>query len=189
MAEPFRIRALGPDEIRALYAGRLKEDFPPDELKSLAAIERLYAQGRYACYAADGAGIPAYAFFVKLGSRALVDYFAVRRDLRGQGVGSRFLQALVGGPLRGMDVVLLEADDPDAAPDADELDVRERRLRFYLRNGLVDTGVVAEVFGVAFRILALPVGDVPVAADARRAYAELYRAILPRKTYDAEVRL
>lgn len=184
------IRVLTLPQLRELYAQRMVEDFPPDELKKLDAIERAVGEGKYVCYGFfDGEAILAYACFVRLEASALVDYYAVRRDVRGRGVGSRFIRALIDGPLRGFDCVLLEVDDPDAAPDARELAVRRRRLRFYEKNGLVDTGARATVFHVDFRILALPVGEMPDTAEAERVYAALYRSILPEHVYRRMVRI
>lgn len=179
------VRTLDAGQIRALYAQRLKRDFPPDELKPLSRIERALARGEYICYGAfDGGAILAYAFFVLMGRKALFDYFAVDEALRDRGIGSRFLRALIGGPLSGMDCVLLEVDDPGAAPTSEERQVRERRLAFYLNNGLEDTHARATVYGVDYVILSLPVGPAPDPEQARRVYADLYRAILPPRFYD-----
>ena len=94
----FRVAPLPADRVRQLYTERLREDFPPDELKPLSAIEEMLCRGRYVCYgAADGDEILAYAFFVKNGKNALADYFAVRRDLRDRGIGSRFIGELIAG--------------------------------------------------------------------------------------------
>ena len=117
----FNIETLSVEQIRILYEERLRADFPPDELKPLAMIERGFRYGTYICLGAVDAGgeILAYAFFVLLKGAnercALVDYYAVRQDLRDTGIGSRFLRAMIEGKLREMDCVLLEVDDPDDA--------------------------------------------------------------------------
>ena len=188
----FTMNSLTLPQVRAIYAGRMREDFPPDEIKPLSAIERAMARGRYVCWGAmAGEEILAYAFFVKSGEGkrqfALFDYFAVKKEARCAGIGSAFLQELISGPLRGMDWVLLEVDDPACAPDAEEKEIRNRRLRFYQRNGLKDTSVITMAFGVQFRILALPVGPCPSPDDTRRMYAALYHAVLPPKIYEKEV--
>ena len=188
----FTVEELTLAQLRALYFGRMREDFPPDEIKPLSAIERAFARGEYVCFGAmDGEDSLAYAFFIKLGEGesgfALFDDFAVKKEARCTGVGSAFLQALMAGPLKSMAAVLLEVDDPACAWDEEERDIRNRRLRFYLRNGLQDTSVTAVVFGVQFRILALPVGPCPSPDDARRMYADLYHAVLPPKIYESQV--
>ena len=179
------VRELSLDQIRKLYSERLKRDFPPDEIKPLARIERALARGEYICYGAmDGETILAYAFFVVAGRRALFDYYAVAEELRDRGIGSRFIRELMDGPLSQMDCVLLEVDDPDCGQGDEEVALRNRRLAFYLRNGLTDTGVRTKVYGVGFRILSLPVGHKPSFNEAREVYAELYHTILPPKLYE-----
>ena len=189
----FDVCALSLPQIRDLYAHRLVEDFPPDELKKLEIIERSLARGEYACYGATaGEEILAYAFFVRLdreGGSALLDYYAARSDLRGRGVGSAFLRALVAGPLRGLSCALLEVEDPDLAHDPGERALRDRRLRFYQRNGVADTSVRSVVFDVGYRVLALPVGPVPPRGEAGRLYGALYRAVLPRRLYESKVKI
>ena len=188
----FTVEELTLDQLRALYAGRMREDFPPEEIKPLSAIERAWGRGEYVCFGAmAGEEILAYAFFIRLRREekeiALFDYFAVEQEARCSGIGSAFLQALISGFLRRMDAVLLEVDDPACAGDAAERTIRDRRLSFYLRNGLVDTSVTAVVYGVQFRILALPVGPCPAPDAARRMYAAMYRAVMPPKVFAREV--
>ena len=166
----------------------MREDFLPAEIKPLSAIERAWNRGKYVCWGAmAGEDILSYAFFIKLQGIALFDYFAVKKEARGTGVGSAFLQALMAGKLSGMDAVLLEVDDPACAADEAERNIRDRRLAFYLRNGLADTAVTAVVYGVQFRILALPVGPCPSPDDTRRMYAALYRAVMPPKIFESKV--
>jgi len=178
----MQIRELTLEQMRGLYARRLTEDFPPDELKPIALLERAMARNEYVCYGAEEDGaILAYAFFVVRGRHALVDYYAVCAGLRDRGIGSRFLQGLIAGPLAGIDCALLEVEDPDcAAGDGEQM---RRRIAFYLKNGLTDTGARAAVQGVPLRILALPVGGACAPEEALRVYAELYRAILPPELY------
>ena len=181
----LRIQELSLNQIRKLYLERLKRDFPPDEIKPLSRIERALARGEYVCYGAmDGEAILAYAFFVVTGKRALFDYFAVAEELRDRGIGSRFIRELMDGLLSQMDCVLLEVDDPDHGQGQEEVALRNRRLAFYLRNGLTDTGVRTKVYGVDFRILSLPVGRMPSVDETRTVYVELYHTILPPKLYE-----
>ncbi|MBR3268350.1 MAG: GNAT family N-acetyltransferase [Oscillospiraceae bacterium] len=63
-------------------------------------------------------------------------YFAVQKELRGQGLGSTALQALLSRYPDCQTVVEYEA--PDKAGDAN--DIRQRRKQFYLRNGFRQTG-------------------------------------------------
>ena len=213
----FSVQTLSLSQIRAIYRERMRDDFPPDELKPLVTIERALARNEYVCYgAAEGEDVLAYAYFVKLkedgqqaallaaanaridtqkasfdgygpAPYALFDYFAVRRELRGREVGSWFLQALIAGPLRGMECVLLEVDDPACASTPEEAEKRTRRLAFYLRNGLKDANVKTTVYGVQYKILTLPVGRQVSREEVKRRYAALYRSILPERLFEAHV--
>lgn len=186
--ESFGIRRLTMDEVRTIYKERFVLDFPKNEQKTLALIERALNEDRYVCYGAKaGKETQAYAFFALCGRWALFDYYAVRSDLRCRGLGSRFLQALIKGPLTAFDCVLLEVDDPAYAPDARENERRLRRLRFYLKNGLRDTGATAVVWHVEFRILSLPGKRLPSAEETAGIYASLYRSILPERIYSRMV--
>ena len=190
MVDAFAIRMLTRPQVQEVYARRLTEDFALDEQKPLHLIERALDRGTYACYGCFiGERMAAYAFFAMLGKAVLVDYFSVEKSLRDQGLGSRFLQALIGGPLSELDCALLEVDDPDFAPDPDEQELRRRRLRFYLNNGLKDACVQATVFHVKYRILVLPVGRVPVGEDALNTYLSIYRAMPPEKVFAEKMQI
>ena len=190
--DAFTVVTLSLPQIRAVYRERMTRDFPPDELKPLAMIEKALARDEYVCYGAvNGGGILAYAYFVMLKENgkpyALFDYYAVRQDIRGQGVGSQFIQALIAGPLREMDCVLLEVDDPVCAQTQEEAEIRNRRLAFYLRNGLMDADVKATVYGVQFKIMTLPVGSALSREEVRQKFAALYRSLLPARLFQEKV--
>lgn len=182
--QAFHIETLSPEQVRAVYPVLLAPAFPENELKPLSMIEQALKRGEYLCFGAmDGDRTLAVAFFVRIGDGGdtlmLLDYLAVSPGLRCRGIGGRFLQTLIDGPLRGIGTVLLEVDEPAAAESPEDLEIRRRRLDFYLRNGLKDSGVLAEVYGATYRILTLPTGEAPCPDAVRRMYDRLYRAILP----------
>ncbi len=188
--DPFTVEPLTLKQIRQLYAERLIKDFPSDEIRRLTNLERSYQRGEYLCFGAMSNGsILAYAFFVKLGENdcALLDYFAVAPEHRDHGLGGAFLRKLMAGPLRGLQGALLEIEDPSKAESEAERSLRERRMQFYLRNGMVSTGVRSKAFGVDFLLLSMPVGSSPSPDDVRRMYARLYHAILSADVYAMQV--
>ena len=190
MIDQLKVRELQVDEIKSLYNERLTRDFPPDELKPLTMIMSALERNAYICYGALlGESILAYAFFVKCGNDALIDYYAVREDVRDAGIGSRFIQKLISGLLQGMNCVLLEIEDPNWSQDVRERDIRVRRLSFYTRNGLIETGVKSNVWGVPFCILELPLGERHSAAQIRMVYGEIYRVLMSEKVYNERVRI
>lgn len=75
-------------------------------------------------------------------------YFAVRADLRSQGIGSAAIQELFRQHPECQTIVEYESPDFD---DADR-DLRLRRKHFYLRNGFYETGWNTCYDGMEFEI-------------------------------------
>ena len=94
-AEDTMLKELSREEMRRLYDERMQEDFPPAELKPWKRIEEMLSGGIYFAYGfCEEERITAYAFFVVQGASVLLDYYAVSREARGRGIGSRFLRLL-----------------------------------------------------------------------------------------------
>lgn len=89
----LHIKKLNLDEIREIYSAYMHEAFPPSELRPFASMEMLYNKNCYPCYGFydETDSLCAYAYFscTENGKYALLDYFAVRKDLRGTGIGSK----------------------------------------------------------------------------------------------------
>ena len=131
--------------IRLLY----RRAFPRYERKPFQIIRRMHKEGRTDVWLAEKDGhFAGLATTINGSDVILLDYFAVTKGLRGQGVGSAFLQSLLGKYAgRGL-FVEIEAADRD-----DPTDEKRRRKTFYLRNGLTDMNVVAILFGVRMELL------------------------------------
>ena len=187
----MEIRTLSDAELAEVYRERMIFDFPRDERKPLHMIRSALRRGQYQCLGLfDGEKIAAYAFFVVLQAGAvqqiLLDYFAVDAARRGRGIGSQFLQMLQS---RFCGVLLIEVEDPVSAQDASERQIRLRRKQFYLRNGCAETAVSADVFGVRYLLLEMPVPELHPAETIRQTYASLYRSFLPAAIYAAQIRI
>lgn len=182
-----------PDRIAHIYNTYMKRDFPRNELKPLAAIRRMWNEGRYDCYQmTDARGLIGYAFFVKLaeGGRLwyLVDYLAVAEAYRGQGCGSALLKHL-SGLITDADCITLEVEDPEQAQDEEAAAAMRRRLQFYLDNGYRETDVAAQVFGVHYLVLEAPGGRAHSADEIREIYGSLYKSMLPPVMYQAFIKI
>ena len=166
-------------QVEALYRTRLKKDFVRNELKPLISMRRSWEKNAYDCYGLyDGEEILGYAFFVRLGHSALLDYLAIAEEHRSEGLGTVFLRQL-RSCLRDADCVLVEVEDPEKAADGETRLQRERRRQFYLRGGWRETGLCSVLFGADYRILEIPGGKEHSAEQLRRVYTELYRSCLP----------
>jgi hypothetical protein len=141
-----------------VYNKRMKYDFHANELKPLDYILNITEKGLYLPMAAlpDNADqndfeicdIIAYCFFVKTDENLfLLDYFAVRADLRGTGKGSEIIKHFSKYNFMG------EVEDPDYASDEADKQNRQRRMSFYIRNNLKPTGVKCRLFGSDYVIM------------------------------------
>lgn len=139
------IRLLSPEKAKTIYRRDIARDFPPDERKPWASIERLMRADRYVCLGFyEAAGLRGYGFFATLpaengGLHYLLDYFAILPAYRKQGLGAAFLPAMLAR-LPDAASVIGEAENPACAANEADRALRERRIRFYLRCGVRDTG-------------------------------------------------
>ncbi|MCC8075121.1 MAG: GNAT family N-acetyltransferase [Clostridiales bacterium] len=179
------LKRLEPDELRIVYKEHIREDFPRGERRPLFAMEKMRKAGRYDCYGyyRDDKLI-AYACYIlpQSGSYALLDYFAVVPELRGQGIGGEFLRSLKG-TVSAKSGVFIEAESPDSAKSEDERQIRERRIRFYLSNGAKRTNSRCLLFGVDYNILLISTDGVPNTqekTEQHHAVEELYRELYGR---------
>ena len=176
-----------PEEVRDFYNTDMKEAFPPAELKPLAAIEKMWADGwykPYCLYDDDGSG-PIGCAFLWLGHDgwALLDYLCVSAGWRNDGFGAEILRLLPR--VEPGTVIFGEAEAPIHAPDPA---MAERRLGFYKRCGLRIAGYDTELFGVHYKTLYL--ADREVEDDALLAEHQfVYRNTFTHEKYAKYVRI
>lgn len=143
------IKKLDAQTLKDLYEREMKDTFPRAELKPLKAMLRMQADGHYDAlgyYDDETGALLAYACTCTAGTPVLMDYLAVVASHRGEGLGSRFLSAI----MEAKDLypaIMLEIEAVDDALDDDDRATRERRQRFYERLGFVRTCTEAHVFG------------------------------------------
>lgn len=185
----LNLKVMGEAEITALYETSLKRDFPPSELKSLAAILNMLRKDSYDVLGAyESHELVAYALMYrpKEGRIVLLDYLAVVPERRNGGIGSLFLRQLRDYYKKTADVLMIECERPKSAPD--EMEAR-KRIRFYTQAGAVLTSVRIYLFGVEYSIMALPCSEVLHERDWAEQMLGLYREMLPRAMYEQNVRL
>ena len=170
-------REMTPEQGEAFYETHLRRDFPASELKSWAVMRQAYSRGKYDLLAAyEGDRLVGYSWqYVPRQGAILVDYLAIVPELRGRGYGTALLQALEAYYRPADRRLILESEYPGEAPDTA---LAQRRLDFYYRAGLVDSGVQTRLFGVRFCILTFGEMENP-----RRAIEEIYRDMLEGELY------
>lgn len=212
--ETIFIRRLAAEEILRIYTEHSIRHFPADELKPVSSIERMLTEGIYRGYgifhhdknnaavsgkadeaavcpttSSDGA-LLCYALFTVLPKQRniLLDYFAVMEDFRNLGIGSLFLKHFTS-TVTDYDGILIEVENPDYAEDEADLAIRRKRIGFYERNGIIHTGITAEIFSARYCLLFLPVLSTPSLDTIYSDFNEIYRHMVSPEGYQEHVRI
>lgn len=153
-------------KIKKLY----RTAFPWIERKPFSMILRQRDKGEaelFAIESNDGLFL-GLAFTVTNGDLVMLDYFAIYPKARGKGVGSRALQMLKSRYADRRFILEIES----VSEPCRNLEARQKRRDFYLRNGMTPAGYTARVFFTELEVLTA--GE-PVSFEE---YRELYRSHL-----------
>lgn len=152
-------------ELKNLY----RISFPKEERKPFWLIRARVKQGvmEVLSVVQDGhfAGLVITVLYRDL---LLVDYLAIRPELRGKGIGSWVLAEILRQYPEKRIFLEIEMPMEGAENQAERL----QRKRFYLQNGLVETGVRVLLFGTYMELLSF---GCRVEAEE---YLGLYRAFV-----------
>lgn len=182
-----------PEEARAVYIGRGHHDFPSNELKPFSMIEKLMNSGCYECcgfYEKENDELCAYAFMMADTdtNMLLLDYFAVCEEVRERGYGSIVIELLKEDYTK-WDGMIFEVEDDDTADTEEEKKIRQRRIAFYERNGVVMTKQKSSAFGVDFKLMSLGLGREIKEDNVGYLLSAIYRKMLPEKLFREQFRL
>ncbi len=131
--------------VRRLY-GRA---FPASEKKPFWLIRKKCRDGLAEMLVIENGDFAGLAITALYGDYVLLDYFAVHDKKRGSGIGSEAIKLLCDR--YGGKKFFLEIESTKIP--SDNMKQRESRKRFYLRNGLVETGMEISLFGVRMEVL------------------------------------
>ena len=124
--------------------------FPAAERKPWLAILKMYRNGRMDiwCVRKNGS-FAGLAITINSADVILLDYFAIEKKQRGQGIGTQALKAILAryaGKGFFLEIESTLEESPDRA-------MRLRRKKFYLSCGLEEMHTTAFLFGVKMELL------------------------------------
>lgn len=122
--------------------------FPEEEREPLDQLKNPHLQGDFRAFFLNGE-FCGLAYMLMDEINCYLFYLAVEDAMRGKGVGSEILKEIV--KLHPRHRIVLEMETLD--PKADNYAERQRRDRFYRRNGLKHTSVIIEQCKVPYLIL------------------------------------
>jgi GNAT superfamily N-acetyltransferase len=187
------IRPMMEEELPEVYA-RVARDFPPIEYPPLHKMRGHVARRAVEGYLCQREGRPAaYALVLRAEGlkRAMLFLYAVEPALRGLGVGSEFLGALLE-KYQACDGLYAEVEKAELAPDGAARSACLRRIAFYRRLGFAPVeGLHYSIYGVEMHLFYRPLAkkEVPDAAAAVRDATALYEGILrPEERFNLDAR-
>lgn len=135
------------ERLRRLY----EQEFPKSEKKPFALMLKKRDEGSMELMTVEDETGEFLGLVIMIlhGRIALLDYFAISPGARGNGTGTKVLEALKTR-YEGKRL-LLEIEDPDEP--ADNTAERLRRQEFYLRNGMQIMDYKVWLFGVKLLVL------------------------------------
>ncbi len=149
----MELRLLNNEEVSVIYNDYMLKDFPREELKSLKKIIRLTDEKKYFSYGVyEDNCLVGYALFMTYENIILLDYFAIIKEKRGNGAGSKVINLLSDYFKDKYDVFILESENPKFSKNESDKNIREKRIKFYEKNGLIKTDIKSKVYGVDFVI-------------------------------------
>ena len=146
MIEITRTKAWELPGIFALYRGA----FPSSERKPFSIIvKRSRTEGVDLWTIRAGGRFAGFAATVNGPEIVLLDYFAVKKSLRGRGIGAAALKNLMAHYRDRGFFVEIESTFEDAG----NLLQRKKRKKFYVNCGMLPMGTEVDVFGVRMELL------------------------------------
>lgn len=159
MTGELTVKRLAEDALTEIYNTYMKRDFPASELKPLSHILRSVEAGfGFTLGIYEDGELAGYAVFILCEETrcALLDYFAILEDRRGQGMGHRafsLLETYFEENLPEVQGLYIESERVSAAENEEQRLTRQRRIAFYLSCGCEMTAFRSVLFGVDYSVL------------------------------------
>lgn len=182
------VKKLESGEITFIYDTYMRQDFPADELKPLSHILKSVEEGYgFSLGLYEEERLAGYAVFILCEETAcaLLDYFAILTDRRGEGLGHRaflLFETYFKENLPLVEGLYIESERVTAAENEEQRLTRERRIAFYQSCGCEMTDLRSVLFGVDYSVLYKRMN--PVGTASRDALDTLYRRMFKPEHYE-----
>lgn len=181
------------EQIIEVYETLMPHDFPDNEIKPLNLILNCYDKGYYCAFGILEKGrIQAYALLCRAAEQnaLLLDYLAVHSTVRGLGYGSRMIQKLQQHYADSIyPELIIEVESLETAQNEEERFIRERRIHFYEKNGLIVTNVRSVVAEAAFTLLILPLQNSFTEEELTSRYSGIYETMMRKDMFQKYVHI
>lgn len=144
--------------------------FPDNEREPFALLTTLRNYNFYV--ALDNDKVCAFASVIQQTECLIIDYLAVDKEKRGEGVGAFMLNNLCSVS-KNAKCIFIEIERLGIG-DNKEKEIRERRFKFYRKNRFIDMNTNIIFDGVKMQLMYLPLSEyTPTTQDYFRAFSQL----------------
>ena len=159
------------------------EDFPKNEIPNYTGFLKLTQENIQNVYIYEENSLEiAYFVTMEKDEKVLITHLAVIKEHRGQGVGKRFLETIKDF-LSNKKVLIVEVETEKNAKNEQELEVIEKRLRYYLNAGFVKCNELNYVlYNVDYYILTYSTDESSISPNMLKDTIEsIYDGLFPKK--------
>ncbi len=186
----MKIKKCDIKEAEKFYNDYILFDFPKPEVKPFKTIKSLMERGLYIVLSfEEDNNLKAYAFLCYNSKKdyLLLDYYAVLKQYRGTGIGKKIFKILTN-EFENMKGIIVEAENPMFSKDNEDDIIRKRRISFYEKCGLYDTGVRENVFEVSYVVLFKEIKGKAAQDDILSELEDIYKLLVRQPYYDLLVK-
>ena len=185
------VKKLVDKQVETVFFENMQRDFPPNELKPFANIQRGIKEGRYDCIGLfSGDEMLGYAFFAVYRHNGitahLLDYLAIEKNYRNKGLGTEFFK-LLSDYLNDSDIAFLETENPLYAKNDAQRETQIARQHFYKKNNCTDTGITSRVSGAEYNVYKIVSKKDLEKAEICRLYLAVYKELVSPNFYNNKI--
>lgn len=154
------LEKLDTDQFVELYKTILPQDFNKEELKPIELLREHSLKDYTRCYCLfkneKNRSISSILSYAIVSSskmldekRYLLEYFSVNPNYRSHGIGSKMLKLLI----KALQCTFyLEVEDPKFAGNEKEIEICKKRIKFYMKNGILKSTVSVKLYDGVYNI-------------------------------------
>lgn len=188
----MKLKQLSKKQRENIYNNYMIYDFHKSEVKPFETIEKLVERGNYMCFGCyEDIDFLGYAYFVKSDNtnNLLLDYFAVNKQYRSKGLGSKIILTMKEQLTGKYSSLLGEVENPEFANDDNDKLTRERRIAFYLKNGFKVSNVKCRVSVDSYVMINLGLDKELNDKEISEEMNELYNIVFGEEFFKKHIRI
>lgn len=172
------IRKASLEEAKLIYTKNMEKDFPEDEIPDYNKFVKLTEKNIHDVYLYNNNNSDvAYFITVEKDNNILITHLAVIKEYRSKGIGKVLLEE-IKKHFKDKNILIVEVEAESRANNKEELDIINRRKRYYSNLGLVQCRMSYILYNVDYDILTYsPNNRTYEPKEVKKIIEEIYKAV------------